>query len=184
MTDEMLDLARTNAAQAGTTNVEFLKGTIEDIPLPDAIGRRGDQQLRDQPVGRQTEGDHRDVPGAQPRWPDRHQRCGGRGPPQYRGAGRTRVLRQAASPAPCLDRNTSTASPPPASPTRPSVSPTRPRTACTAPSSKPPSRTGQPDRPQLTTDFDVLVVGGDQAGLAAGIVDAGDQRPCLATTTA
>ena len=36
MTDEMLDLARANAAQAGASNVEFLKGTIEDIPLPDA----------------------------------------------------------------------------------------------------------------------------------------------------
>jgi arsenite methyltransferase len=35
MTDEMLDLARDNAAQAGATNVEFLKGSIEDIPLPD-----------------------------------------------------------------------------------------------------------------------------------------------------
>ena len=35
MTDEMLDLARANAAQAGATNVDFLKGTIEDIPLPD-----------------------------------------------------------------------------------------------------------------------------------------------------
>ncbi|HEY6567307.1 MAG TPA: arsenite methyltransferase [Actinomycetota bacterium] len=36
MTDEMLDLARANAAKAGATNVEFLKGYIEDIPLPDA----------------------------------------------------------------------------------------------------------------------------------------------------
>jgi arsenite methyltransferase len=36
MTDEMLELARTNAAKAGATNVEFIKGTIEDIPLPDA----------------------------------------------------------------------------------------------------------------------------------------------------
>jgi arsenite methyltransferase len=35
MTDEMLDLARANALQAQATNVEFLKGTIEDIPLPD-----------------------------------------------------------------------------------------------------------------------------------------------------
>jgi arsenite methyltransferase len=35
MTDEMLELARANAAKAGATNVEFLKGTIEDIPLPD-----------------------------------------------------------------------------------------------------------------------------------------------------
>jgi SAM-dependent methyltransferase len=33
MTDEMLDLARANAAEAGATNVEFLKGYIEDIPL-------------------------------------------------------------------------------------------------------------------------------------------------------
>ncbi|MGW1954748.1 arsenite methyltransferase [Streptomyces sp. NPDC001920] len=34
MTDEMLELALTNAAEAGVTNVEFLKGTIEAIPLP------------------------------------------------------------------------------------------------------------------------------------------------------
>ena len=36
MTDEMLDLARANAAKAGATNVEFLKGSIENVPLPDA----------------------------------------------------------------------------------------------------------------------------------------------------
>jgi arsenite methyltransferase len=36
MTDEMLELARRNAAEAGTENVEFLKGYIEEIPLPDA----------------------------------------------------------------------------------------------------------------------------------------------------
>lgn len=36
MTDEMLALARANATRAGATNVEFLKGTIEDLPLPDA----------------------------------------------------------------------------------------------------------------------------------------------------
>ncbi|HTW16515.1 MAG TPA: arsenite methyltransferase [Nocardioides sp.] len=36
MTDEMLELARANAARAGATNVEFLRGTIEDVPLPDA----------------------------------------------------------------------------------------------------------------------------------------------------
>jgi SAM-dependent methyltransferase len=35
MTDEMLALARKNAAAAGATNVEFLKGQIEAIPLPD-----------------------------------------------------------------------------------------------------------------------------------------------------
>jgi SAM-dependent methyltransferase len=36
MTDEMLDLARANQAAAGVENVEWLKGHIEDIPLPDA----------------------------------------------------------------------------------------------------------------------------------------------------
>jgi len=34
MTDEMLTLARANAAKAGAGNVEFVKGQIEDIPLP------------------------------------------------------------------------------------------------------------------------------------------------------
>jgi SAM-dependent methyltransferase len=36
MTDEMLDLARANAAEEQVSNVEFLKGYIEDIPLEDA----------------------------------------------------------------------------------------------------------------------------------------------------
>ena len=36
MTDEMLALARENQRQAGVENVEFLKGELEDIPLPDA----------------------------------------------------------------------------------------------------------------------------------------------------
>ena len=35
MTDEMLDLARANARKAGAANVEFLRGEIEHIPLPD-----------------------------------------------------------------------------------------------------------------------------------------------------
>jgi arsenite methyltransferase len=35
MTDEMLALARENQRKAGIENVEWLKGTIEDIPLPD-----------------------------------------------------------------------------------------------------------------------------------------------------
>ena len=35
MTDEMLELARANAAAAGAENVEFVKGYIEDVPLPD-----------------------------------------------------------------------------------------------------------------------------------------------------
>jgi SAM-dependent methyltransferase len=36
MTDEMLELARANAREAGVANVEFVKGYIEELPLPDA----------------------------------------------------------------------------------------------------------------------------------------------------
>src|SRR6185312_395755 len=36
MTDDMLALARENQRKAGAANVEFLKGTIESIPLPDS----------------------------------------------------------------------------------------------------------------------------------------------------
>jgi len=36
MTDEMLALARTNAEKAAASNVQFVKGTIEHVPLPDA----------------------------------------------------------------------------------------------------------------------------------------------------
>jgi SAM-dependent methyltransferase len=36
MTDEMLKLARRNAAEAGLSNVEFIKGYLEELPLPDA----------------------------------------------------------------------------------------------------------------------------------------------------
>ena len=35
MTDEMLELARENQRKAGVENVKFLKGTIEEVPLPD-----------------------------------------------------------------------------------------------------------------------------------------------------
>jgi arsenite methyltransferase len=35
MTDEMLEVARRNQHEAGVDNVEFLKGTIEEVPLPD-----------------------------------------------------------------------------------------------------------------------------------------------------
>lgn len=36
MTDEMLELARRNAQEAGAANADFLQGHIEDVPLPDA----------------------------------------------------------------------------------------------------------------------------------------------------
>ena len=35
MTDEMLELARRNATAAAATNVQFLKGYMEEVPLPD-----------------------------------------------------------------------------------------------------------------------------------------------------
>src|SRR6185295_16661540 len=35
MTEEMLELARANQRQAGVTNVEFLHGQMEEVPLPD-----------------------------------------------------------------------------------------------------------------------------------------------------
>lgn len=37
MTAEMLELARANQAKAGVSNVEFLEGRIEDVPLPDEV---------------------------------------------------------------------------------------------------------------------------------------------------
>ena len=40
MTDEMLELARRNAALAGVQNVEFLKGYIEPCPWPTAVSTR------------------------------------------------------------------------------------------------------------------------------------------------
>jgi SAM-dependent methyltransferase len=36
MTDEMLELANSNAKKSGVSNATFLKGTIENVPLPDA----------------------------------------------------------------------------------------------------------------------------------------------------
>ena len=36
MTDEMLNLARANAEKTGVTNIEFIKGYLEEMPLPDA----------------------------------------------------------------------------------------------------------------------------------------------------
>src|SRR5947208_13314663 len=36
MTDEMLELANGNSKKSGVTNASFLKGTIENVPLPDA----------------------------------------------------------------------------------------------------------------------------------------------------
>ena len=56
MTDEMLDLARQNQAEAGVSNVQWLRGHIENIPLPREHRRRDHLQLRHQPFRRQAPG--------------------------------------------------------------------------------------------------------------------------------
>ena len=65
MTDEMIALAENNKLKAGASNVEFLKGTIEEIPLPDGAVDVIIFELRDQPVGRQGQGSARSVSRAQ-----------------------------------------------------------------------------------------------------------------------
>lgn len=46
MTDEMMALAEENKRKSGLTNVEFLTGEIENIPLPDNLRRRRSFGLR------------------------------------------------------------------------------------------------------------------------------------------
>ena len=138
MTDEMLDLARANKAKAGATNVEFLKGTIEDVPLPDGAV---DVVISNCVINLST-----DKPAVLAEM-FRVLTPGGRigisdvvaedhlSPPSGPSAAPT----SAASPAPCPGPNTSTAWPRSGSPTPRSPSPTRPPRACTARSSGPPS---------------------------------------------
>ena len=64
MTDEMLDLARQNQREAGIENVEFVKGTIEDVPATRRLDRRDHQQLRDQPHRRTSLGSSARPPGS------------------------------------------------------------------------------------------------------------------------
>ncbi len=94
MTDEMLDLARRNAADAGAENVEFLKGYIEDVPLPGRERRRDHLELRDQPVRRQGQGVRGDAARAPAGRADRDQRRRGVGRPHARRAGRAREPRR------------------------------------------------------------------------------------------
>ena len=68
MTDEMLVLAEQNKAKAGAANVEFLKGNIEDIPLPDNAVDVIISNCVINPVGRQGQGSTRGLPRAQVGW--------------------------------------------------------------------------------------------------------------------
>ncbi len=65
MTDEMLALAEENKRKSGLTNVEFLRGEIENIPLPDNAVGRDHLELRDQPLGGQGPGAAGSVSGPQ-----------------------------------------------------------------------------------------------------------------------
>ena len=94
MTDEMLDLARRNAAEAGAENVEFLKGYIEDVPLPDATVDVIISNCVINLSADKAEGVRGDAAGAPARRPDRDQRHRGVGRPVADGAGRAREPRR------------------------------------------------------------------------------------------
>ena len=94
MTDEMLALARANAREAEIRNAVFLKGVIEEIPLPaDSV----DVVISNCVINLST-----DKPAVlteiarvlQPRRPNRDQRRRRRGPALRRGAGGARQLRR------------------------------------------------------------------------------------------
>jgi len=72
MTDEMLALAQRNAAEAGATNVEFLKGPHRGDPAAGGLDRRRDQQLRGEPGRGQAGRVSARSPASCVRWPDRH----------------------------------------------------------------------------------------------------------------
>ena len=94
MTDEMLALAQRNAADAGATNVEFLKGHIEAIPLPAesidvvisncVVNLAADKPAVFAEIARVL----------RPGGPDRHQRHRRRGLAHPRAASRARLLRR------------------------------------------------------------------------------------------
>ena len=140
MTDEMLDLARRNAADAGATNVEFLQGHMEDIPLPDAsvdvvISNCVINLSPDKPA---VFAEMHRVLAA--RWPDRDQRRRHRGPSHRRRASRARLLRRLHRRCAPRDRVRRRSCEPPDSSTCRSRSRTRSATASTARSSRQPSR--------------------------------------------
>ena len=99
MTDEMLALARENQRKAGVENVEFLKGEIEAIPLPDASVDVIISNCVINLSARQAARCSRGVPGAQAGRPLRRVRRGGpgrgagRGAPQHGALGRLRRRR-------------------------------------------------------------------------------------------
>ena len=156
MTDQMLELACTNAAKAGATNVEFLKGTIEDLPLPDAsvdvvisncvINLSGDKtRVCPRRSGSSGPAAASGSPMSSPRTSS---------PPPIEPSGAPSPV---ASPARGRGRSTWTGLRRPASATRPYDSPTKPHRKCTRPSSVPPN-------PRLPLREDIS----DQSGYGGG----------------
>ena len=101
MTEEMLALARRNAAEAGATNVEFLKGRIEEIPLPaetvDVVISNCVVNLSPDKEAVLAETFRVLRPGGRLG----HQRRRRRGPPDARPSAPSAATGPAASPAPC-----------------------------------------------------------------------------------
>ena len=105
MTDEMLALAQRNAAEAGARNVEFRKGQIENIPLPESV----DVVISNCVINLSTDkgaGAARDRARAQARRSVRRQQRRRRRPAVHRRAGRARRLGRAALPVRCRRRST------------------------------------------------------------------------------
>ena len=103
MTDEMLELARRNAAEAGATNVEFRKGRIESIPSPTL--RSTSSSATASSTSRPTSGRPRArSPGAAAGRSDRHQRRRRGRRPRRRRTGRARQLRRLHRRGPVLRR--------------------------------------------------------------------------------
>jgi SAM-dependent methyltransferase len=147
MTEEMLQLARRNATHSGATNVEFLKGHIEQIPLPaetvDVVISNCVINLSVDKPAVFAETFRVLKPGAA--WASATSSPRTASPPS---SGPSAAATWAASPGPCPRPSTRPSWPRRASPGSRWPSPTRSATACTRPSSRPPGPpTLPPSRP-------------------------------------
>jgi SAM-dependent methyltransferase len=175
MTDEMLELARGNATKAGAANVEFLKGTIEDVPLPDAsidvvISNCVINLSPDKPkVIGCTECSCLVV--------ESDSAMSSRKIISLRSSALSAARTSAASPARSPAASTWHISLRPVSQTRPYGSPSRPPTACTAPSSKRRTPVTTPSHRKLIAEAIgtmVLVVAVIGSGIAAQRLSPGE----------
>ena len=135
MTDEMLDLARANAARGRSGERGVPARPDRGDPAAGRLGGRDHLQLRDQPVHRPARRLRRELPRAAPRRPPGHLRHPRRGPPHPRPAARARRRRPAASPGRLLHRVPRRAGPGRIHRDHASPRPTRSATACTRRSS-------------------------------------------------